>query len=240
MNSSQRIIVLDIETVGTDDPAIVQTIIDSIKPPGTMSRAETIAAWERDKKPEAVVRAIAGTALDGGLGSVTAVGWQHLSIDPLELRVQERDEEQVRVREPGHGVHDFLGETFKAMGESPFGMHTPIVAGHNVVGFDLPFLWQQCVRHGVRAPVWLPVLPSAWDRNVLDTMAAWAGPRNSIGLSDLALILGVERDAESIPSENVPAAYRDGDLSAVERHLRDDILVTTEVVERILAAGWTV
>ena len=45
--------------------------------------------------------------------------------------------------------------------------------GHNIVSFDLRFLWQRCLVLGIRPPVPLPL--EGRDGIVTDTMIEWAG-----------------------------------------------------------------
>src|SRR5262245_6770512 len=66
---------LDIETIGTVDQDIVAEITDGIGPPGNISKAETIAAWEANTKPALVDQAIRKTAFDGTYGRIICVGF---------------------------------------------------------------------------------------------------------------------------------------------------------------------
>ena len=58
-------IYLDIETIPTDRAAVRDYIAATITPPGTMKKAETIAAWVKDDKPAAIEEAVNRTSCGG-------------------------------------------------------------------------------------------------------------------------------------------------------------------------------
>ena len=66
---------LDIETIPAQSQAAKDRIAATIKPPAQMKKAETIAAWEKEGKEQAVQEAIDKTSFDGGLGHVCCIGW---------------------------------------------------------------------------------------------------------------------------------------------------------------------
>lgn len=236
-----QIVVFDIETTTCSDPQVLHQIAADVKPPATMTKADTLAKWEQEKKPEAVMKALAATALDASLGTVSAFGWQTIAVSDATGVVTKRGKVRSFVRERDQGVGDFLHEAFQEVrvhdGER---LLTPVVAGHNIVSFDLPYLWQQCVRFRVPHPLWLPVHPTPWERRVLDTMVVWAGTRGSISLDRLARTLGVERDESVLPSDAMPRAWEDGEHDEVRRHLDDDVRATAAIVERVVEAGWRI
>ncbi|MDP3408109.1 hypothetical protein [Bosea sp. (in: a-proteobacteria)] len=66
---------LDIKTIPSQRPGIRDEIAATITPPGNISKAETIAAWEAEKKPALVDEAYAKTAYDGAAGHVVAIAY---------------------------------------------------------------------------------------------------------------------------------------------------------------------
>ena len=54
----RTLLYLDAETLPSHDPAIREQIAGEIKPPGSMKKAETIAAWEAEEKPAAIEKAV--------------------------------------------------------------------------------------------------------------------------------------------------------------------------------------
>lgn len=67
---------LDIESIPAQTQRAKNRIASTVKPPAQMKKAETIAAWEKDCKEQAVIEAIDKTSFDGGLGHVCCIGWE--------------------------------------------------------------------------------------------------------------------------------------------------------------------
>jgi len=231
----QRFLVLDIETTPTTDPALIDTLREKLAPPANYKKPESIAEWHRTQGVEALQEKIAGTALKGTQGDIIAIGWQTFALGD-GVTGPDRNLE-VLVRRPDQRASVFLGEAFDALKAETTHWHQSryIIAGHNIVNFDLPFLWQQALRYEVTWPYeLLPVLPSPHDRDILDTMTGIVGYRNTISLRDTARAFGIPWD-ENIPSADVPTAWQNGDSASVIKHLVNDVLVTSQVAHRIAA-----
>lgn len=65
---------LDIETLPADRHDVRNYIAATVKPPGNISKAETIAKWEAESKPGAIAEAIDKTSFDGAFGRVCCIG----------------------------------------------------------------------------------------------------------------------------------------------------------------------
>jgi 3'-5' exonuclease len=98
----------------------------------------------------------------------------------------------------------------------------PRVIAHHAQ-FDIRFLWQRGVVHGIRPPWWWPIEAKPWDRDRLfDTMTAWAGIGNRVGLDKLCRLLGID-GKDGIDGSKVWDAVRDGRSSDVVDYNRDDV-----------------
>lgn len=208
---------LDIETTCTVDPAVIERLSAKIKPPGNISKAETIAKWEADSRPAAVAEAVSRTALSGSYGRIVAIG--HAVADgPVTVSVSQSEAELLRslfALDVDHGCF-------------------PKLVGHNLTGFDLPFIRQRCIVLGVKLPYWFPRDIKPWSTNLCDTQVAWAGVRDYISLTELAAVLGIEV-SPTISGADVPGAFQAGDLEAIVAHCREDVRVTREVYRKISA-----
>ena len=49
---------LDIETIPTDNPAHIEQIAAAVKPSASITKADTLAAWEKDTKPAKIIEAV--------------------------------------------------------------------------------------------------------------------------------------------------------------------------------------
>jgi hypothetical protein len=68
----------------------------------------------------------------------------------------------------------------------------PVFVGHNVIDFDLRFLFQRSVMLGARPPSCIPFDAKPWDGSVFDTMTGWAGIRNRVSMDKLCKVFGFE------------------------------------------------
>jgi hypothetical protein len=234
----KTILVIDIETAPTSDPAVIEHLRETLTPPGNYKKPESIAEWHRTNGAEALNERVAQTALRGTTGEVIAVGWNRLVIESNgnnDVEVLSEDP-IITIRAPGTSVRDYLRAVFYDIENT--GPIPRVIAGHNIVQFDLPFLWQQSLMHRLPFPPIFPVLPGPFDERVLDTMTSIVGHRNTISLKEAARALGIDYASDAGGSAEVPQAWRDGDTDFVKNHLSNDVRVTSELVKRIKAARW--
>src|SRR5258707_10529488 len=67
-----------------------------------------------------------------------------------------------------------------------------LIVGHNIIGFDLPFIFQRCLVNNITVKPFVD-LSEFRVAGVYDTMRGWwLGGRNRVGLDDIAWALGVE------------------------------------------------
>lgn len=221
---------LDIETIPSQSPEVHAAIAETITPPGNISKAETIAAWNAEKKPALIKEAIAKTSFDGSVGHVCCIGWafddepaQALSDDMFNKDEAERA----------------LMEAWAAHAESYVAHNravVPTIIGHNVIGFDMRFLWQRAVVLGVRMPNWFPRDVRPWDGSVFDTMLAWQPQRDKqISLDRLCRALGIPGKDE-VDGSMVAQMWADGKFSEIADYCRADVERTRNVHRKMRVA----
>jgi DNA polymerase elongation subunit (family B) len=214
---------LDIETIPAQDPEVRAKIAENVTPPARMSKAETIAAWEANDKPAAVEEAIAKTALDGTYGHVCCIGW---AVD---------DGPVMWTSTPAYSeaaaIERFIIEADKAVPA----YRNPTIIGHNVINFDIRFLWQRAIILGVRMPGWFPRDPKPWGGEVFDTMTAWAGQRGMIGMDRLCEALGIEGKGE-IDGSMVGKLWAEGRHQEIAEYCRADVERTRAIHRKMQIA----
>lgn len=215
---------IDIETIPASDPAIIAEISAGITPPKTMSKPETIAAWEAETKPGLVKEAVAKTSFNGALGSVCVIGWAW------------DDDTVIRSLTLHNMTETDLLKTF-ARAVTPLDTFGPkTVVGHNVT-FDIRFLWQRAIVLGVPMPSWFPRQPKPWDRSIFDTMTEWAGVRDTISLDNLAKALGFG-GKEGMDGSMVAEAWAVGRVDEVASYCRHDVELVRNIHRKMqLAMG---
>lgn len=214
--NNQAIITIDSETAPSMDPAVHEQIGAAIKPPGSMKKPETIAAWIAEEKPAAIHEAILKTALDGTYGHLAVIGAAF------------NDEEPVAFWKPGTdpSVHeaDILKEFFYWLKQvyQPSRMRLPVFVGHNHVGFDLPFMFKRAVILGIQPPPFIPFHAKPWDAQVHDNMVAWAGTRDYVSQDKVSRVLGGMGKGE-IDGSQVWPLIAEGRIAEVAEYCKDDV-----------------
>lgn len=215
---------LDIETVPTDRADVREYIAATVKPPATMSKAETIAKWMTESKPEAVEEAIAKTGLDGSFGRVCVIGWAW-GDDAAHSEYSENDEREL------------LKHFAKCMNLRPPTTHyETTVIGHNVSAFDLRFLTQRFIVNGIKPPLVIQRAAQAkpWEaEKVFDTMVQWAGVGNRISLDKLCLALGIPSPKGEMDGSMVAEYVADGRIGDVAAYCIRDVEAARAVYRRM-------
>jgi hypothetical protein len=222
------LITLDIETCPAQNPAVREEIAATIEPPGNISKAETIAAWHAEKKPIAVEEAWRKTSFDGGLGHICVIG---LAIDDFLPVAFYRDDWHAS---EAAVLREFFGSIDKACAKHP--NERPVFIGHNLIEFDLRFIYQRAVVLGVKPSPHIPFNARPWgDSSVFDTMTAWAGARNRVSLDKLAKALGAGGKGD-MDGSMVWDAVNEGRIAEVAEYCRDDVAMTRAIYKRMTFA----
>lgn len=111
------------------------------------------------------------------------------------------------------------------------------LVGHNVIGFDLPFIFQRCLAHSLQARPFVN-LADYTPRGVFDTMHRWwLGAKRFVSLDDVAWALGIESSKTSeVEGSKVFDLYQAGKLDLIREYNLNDVRVTRKVYERMVAS----
>lgn len=210
---------LDIETIPSQSPEVHSAIAETVTCPGNISKPESIAAWAADKKPGLVKEAIAKTSFDGSVGHVCCIAWAWDDDEPQSSSIDTMDMER-----------DILEVVMQDLVEQAAydKYHDPVLIGHNIVNFDIRFLWQRAIVLGVRMPRWFPRDPKPWGTDTFDTMTAFAGQRGTIGLDRLCRSLGLP-GKDDIDGSMVGDLWADGEHEKIAAYCRADVERTRAV-----------
>jgi hypothetical protein len=109
------------------------------------------------------------------------------------------------------------------------------LVGHNVIGFDLPFIFQRCLVHEIKARPFVN-LADYNVRGVFDTMHRWwLGARRHVSLDDVAWALGIESSKTSeVEGSKVFDLYQTGRLELIREYNLNDVRVTRQIYERMV------
>ena len=117
-----------------------------------------------------------------------------------------------------------------------FDAECDLVVGHNIIGFDLPFIFQRCLANNIAVKPFID-LSEFHVHGVYDTMRAWwLGGRNRVALDDIAWALGIESSKTSeVEGSRVFELYQAGKLAEIREYNLNDVRVTRKVYERMVA-----
>ena len=110
------------------------------------------------------------------------------------------------------------------------------IVGHNVIGFDLPFIFQRCLINNIAGRPFVN-LSEFNVRGVYDTMHRWwLGSKNRVALDDLAWALGIPSSkTEEVEGSRVFELYQAGKLAEIREYNLNDVRVTRKVYERLVS-----
>jgi len=176
------------------------------------------------------------------LGSLSATSGRVLSIavqiGPLpEIEALQNKTEHVfgidadgREQPEPHALAEFLALM------SGFDIEADEIVGHNIVGFDLPFIFQRCLVNDIGGAPFVN-LSEYSPRGVYDTMLRWwLGARNRVSLDDLAWVLGLQSSkTDEVEGSRVFDLYHAGRLAEIREYNLNDVRLTRKVYERMVA-----
>lgn len=196
-------IYIDIETIPGQHPSVRDALQAeaneekaTIKAPSNYKDADKIAEFIMAKQAEIDTGVDARwrkTSFDGALGQVVSISLAVGDEAPINLF-----QEEWATSEPY-----LLGEMNRAIGEAYKASRDmrPVFIGHNVVAFDLRFLFQRSVLLGIKPHPVIPFSARPWDESVFDTMVAWAGVGNRVSLDKLCRVFGIPTKGTEIGDE---------------------------------------
>lgn len=235
-------IFIDIETCPTHDPATIAQIRANIRPPANYTKADTIATWLADKGEAAALEAIGKTALSAEDGSIFCISIALDDGEPVSfMRPPEEATDGPLLRMFLAHVNDVLEDSStlnQATGEL---IHKPEPwwIGHNITGFDLPFIWRRLIVNEVATPFELPAPDMIrHGKNCFDTMTAWAGFRERVSLDRLCRCLGIQSpktNDSGITGATAWQFWQRGELDAVADYNRVDVLACRSIFHRLEA-----
>lgn len=159
------------------------------------------------------------TSFDGAYGRILCIGYA-VDDDEIDVLYNEDDEKK----------------TLQQFWE--LAKYVDLFIGHNIIDFDMRFIYQRSVINGVR-PTWD-------DRNLsfaryrsnpmFDTMREWAKwGMNNVGLEHLALALGIPTPKDGgIEGSQVWDFYKAGKVQDILEYCKRDVETTRKVYKKMV------
>jgi hypothetical protein len=122
---------------------------------------------------------------------------------------------------------------------SDFDVECDQIVGHNIIGFDLPFVLQRCLVHNIAVKPFVN-LGDYNVRGVFDTMRVWCcgDRRGRASLDDIAWTLGIESSkTEDVEGSRIFELYQAGKLAEIREYNLNDVRVARKIYERMVACS---
>lgn len=240
---STQYLYLDIETIPGQKPGLKEEIAAGIKPPASMKKAETIAAWESSDKADAVETAYRKLSFDGVLGHCVSVAWAINGGDVASLAVMKNSWGECEDESDPLGDYHmmltdeelYLEEFFLDVSKRIDPTRKLVIVGHNI-SFDLRFLLQCAVTLGIFLPRWFTRNVKPWPNDVFDTMTAWAGEKEHIGLDRLSMALDLPGKDEGMDGSQVYDDWIVGNIRDICAYNRVDVMRIRNVHQKVMVA----
>lgn len=183
------------------------------------------------KKKSDFEQFLAGTSFDGSFGRILCIAYA-IDDKPAEVLYEDGDEKKVLEkfwelvmsisREPNNWQYPDYGVQF---------------IGHNVMDFDLRFIYQRSIVQNVK-PAYDLSFARYKSYPIFDTMKEWSRwSMNNIGLEHIALALDIPTPKEGIDGSQVAEFHEKGKDDDICKYCQRDVEATRKVYKRMIFYG---
>lgn len=218
---------LDIETLPTTDPEVIAELESQIKAPATYKKPESIAEWMKENKESALKELVSKTSFSGLHGRIACICY---SFEDGDIYCEDDDDEKKL-------LENFYSHVFDKTSISAHDRYVEdklTIVGHNVLGFDLPFIKHRSIINRVK-PINQFVKAfdaKQWSGDVKDTMLMWSADREKrVSMDKLCKAFGIAGKGDfdgSMVAETWPV-----DRQKVIEYCKDDVRRTREIYKRL-------
>ena len=212
-------IVIDIETIPSQLPWVKEYVTESVKPPGTMKKQETIDKWILEEKSGAIDEAMDKCSFDGAMNHIICIGIAIDNDDPIAI-VAETIEQEAEI----------LKSFYEVLRGVPHSIANTYI-GHNISGFDMRVIRQRSMVLGVKPMRGIPFDSKPWDKNPFDTMMQWDS-KNMVKLDKIARAFGLQGKGD-IDGSQVYQLWKDKKFSDIAKYCKDDVIMTRNVYRKM-------
>jgi len=231
------LLTFDIETLPCTDPNFIASVAETITAPAQYKKPESIAEWLKDNKEQATKDAVAKTSFDGLYGSIACIAYAFDDGEVFSVDLNISGNEKTMLEHFYSHVFDMICTDYHGGVAS----QNLTICGHNVAGFDLPFLKHRSIILGIKPPPAMLKAMSAkpWDNCIADTMLLWSSDsQKRVSMDKLCKAFGLEGKGDfdgSMVADTWPV-----DPKKVIDYCKDDVLRTRAMYKRLTFAGHAV
>jgi len=109
------------------------------------------------------------------------------------------------------------------------------IVGHNIKGFDIPYLLKRSVINGVSIPNQLQLQKlKPWENCLMDTYDLWKfGGWNGASLSLICDLLNIPSPKDAMKAGDVSESYYKGMLEEIKEYCEGDVVATMNVMLKL-------
>ena len=174
----------------------------------------------KKKKPLKKEDVYLKTALDGTYGRILCIGYLKEPAETKKAKILS-------------GTEKSILQKFWQVAKD-----VDLFIGHNVIDFDLKFIYKRSVIHNVKPTKFLNF---ARYRNfpIYDTMYEWEKwtPNAKITLDELAKVLNLQSSKQGIDGSKVFDFYEKGKLKEIYEYCQRDVELTREIYRKMVFEG---
>lgn len=230
-------IYFDLETIPGQASGLLAEFAEKVTAPAQYKKPDSIAEWMKENAESVAEQEWRKTSFDGAHGHICVIGFAFDDADPITLKTDnygDPESERAMLAEfyaaLNAGASHGLAGGYRATDK-------PVFIGHNVIDFDLRFLFQRSVILGVKPPEFIPFDAKPWDSTVFDTMTGWAGVRNRVAMDKLCKVFGFDEKGSEIEDEidgsKVWDFVKAGRIDDVAKYCAGDVLRTRSIYKRL-------
>lgn len=185
-----------------------------------------------EEAPEKFEEYCAKTSFDGCYGRLLCIGYA-VDDEPTKVFCNDGNEAET-LKQFWNLVQDLQFSVPQQYNSYRGDSCNVLFIGHNVMDFDLRFLYQRSIVLGVKPS--LDITFARYRSNpIYDTMKEWVKwSNNTVGLEYLALALGIPSPKDGIDGSQVAAFYAAGKVDDICEYCKRDVETTRAVYKRMV------
>lgn len=223
-----RRLALDIETLPCTDEQVIAELGKTIKAPATYKKPESIAEWMAANYSAELMEKVYKTSFDGLYGSIACICYAFDDGEIFSVDSRKGEKEMLK---------HFYTHVFDLSTVAADGRVVDIdlqIVGHNVAGFDLPFLKHRSIINSVK-PIrqfQKAMRAKPWDDCIADTMLMWSSDsQKRVSMDKLCRALGIPGKGDFDGS--MVASTWPTDPEKVIAYCKEDVERTRQIFNRL-------
>ena len=222
-----RKLFFDIETIPDQREGAIDRYLADVKPPGQYKKQESIQKWIDENAEAVAVENWKKSALHGIAGEVCSIAW---AFDDGPVLCATGNDNKSESAVLANFFSSLCEEARVGEGRYP----NFLWIGHNVIDFDIRYLYQRMVINGIDPSIKIPIDERYNGKHVFDTMKAWGGWRDMVKLDALVDAFGLKYEEEQgIDGSQVWDLYQSGQYNTITQYNKLDVEKTRDVYRRL-------